>query len=340
MKFPFARSPSWLIFLFSSFLYHHFSTASVARDSLLVNPLHVNTKAPGVKLGKGINGLDKIILQGKNGASSEIYLYGAHLTSWKNPNGTEFIFVSKNSNFEPPKPIRGGIPICFPQFSSYGPLPSHGFARNRFWKIEKNPPPFSSSFTIKSKAFVDLILTPTAQDLEIWPHKFEFRLRAGLKNNGDLILISRVKNIDKSQFNFTFAFHTYFSVGDISEVTINGLQNLDYLDNTRNRTRFTGDGKPIVINSEYDRVFLDTPSRIAIKDGSKKQRFVVHKDGIADAVVWNPWEKKAKTIVDFVAEEYKEMVAVEAAVVGKPIKLIPGAQWIGTLQLSALKSQF
>lgn len=33
--------------------------------------------------------------------------------------------------FAPPKAIRGGIPICFPQFSDFGSLGQHGFARNK-----------------------------------------------------------------------------------------------------------------------------------------------------------------------------------------------------------------
>ena len=117
--------------------------------------------------------------------------------------------------FKPPKPIRGGIPICFPQFSNHGPLEPHGFARNRFWSIDTDPPPFPT--TSSSKAFVDLILKPSEEDLKIWPHSFEFRLRVTLGPGGDLMLTSRIRNTstDGKPFSFTFAYHTYFSVSDI-----------------------------------------------------------------------------------------------------------------------------
>jgi hypothetical protein len=44
---------------------------------------------------------------------------------------------------------------------------------------------------------------------------YEFRLRVALNPRGDLILTSRIKNINGKPFQFTFAYHTYFSVSDI-----------------------------------------------------------------------------------------------------------------------------
>lgn len=55
------------------------------------------------------------------------------------------------------------------QFGSHGSLEQHGFARNRFWSIDTDPPPFpTNSF---SKAFIDLILKPVEEDMQKWPHR-------------------------------------------------------------------------------------------------------------------------------------------------------------------------
>ncbi|KAK4370166.1 hypothetical protein RND71_009641 [Anisodus tanguticus] len=290
---------------------------------------------PLVELTKGLNGLDKVVLREVRGSSAEVYLYGGQVTSWKNDHREELLFVSSKAIFKPPKAIRGGIPICFPQFANCGPLESHGFARNRFWSIDKDPPPFPAATS--SRAFVDLILKPSEEDLKIWPHSFEFRLRVALSPAGDLMLTSRIRNTntDGKPFTFTFAYHTYFSVSDISEVRVEGLETLDYLEN---KERFTEQGDAITFESEVDKIYLSTPTKIAILDHEKKRTFVVRKDGLPDAVVWNPWDKKAKAMADFGDEEYKHMLCVEAAAVEKSITLKPGEEWRGRQEISAVPS--
>ena len=57
-------------------------------------------------------------------------------------------------------------------------------------------------------------------------------------------------------------------------------------------------------------------------------------------VVWNPWEKKSKSMVDFGDEEYKQMVCVDGAAIEKPITLKPGEEWTGRLQLTVVPSSF
>jgi len=195
---------------------------------------------------KGVNGLDKIIIRDRRGRSAEVYLYGGQVSSWKNENGEELLVMSSKAIFQPPTPIRGGIPVLFPQYSNTGPLPSHGFVRQRFWEVETKPPPLPSLST----AHVDLIVRSSNEDLKIWPHKFEYRLRVALGHDGDLTLTSRVKNTDTKPFNFTFALHPYFAVSNISEIHVEGLHNLDYLDQQKNRTRFTDHEKVITFNAQ------------------------------------------------------------------------------------------
>ncbi|KAK4490780.1 hypothetical protein RD792_001492, partial [Penstemon davidsonii] len=245
------------------------------------------------------------------------------------------------ANFKPPAAVRGGIPICFPQFGNRGSLEQHGFARNKTWIIEDSPPPlqsFADSSSSDKAAFIDLLLKPSDDDLKIWPHSFEFRLRVLLSVDGYLTLISRIRNVNCKPFSFSFAYHTYFSVSDISEVRVEGLETLDYLDNLCNRERFTEQGDALTFESEVDRVYLSSSDAVAVFDHEKKRTFVIKKEGLPDIVVWNPWEKKSRVITDFGDEEYKQMLCVDAANIEKPITLKPGEEWTGRVELSVTAS--
>ena len=289
----------------------------------------------------GATGMEKVLLREPGGASAQIHLYGGHVTSWKNDKGEELLFLSSKAIFKPPKAIRGGIPVCFPQFGGFGSLEQHGFARNRMWSIDINPPPPPSvSVTGISKPYADLILKPSDDELKIWPHNFELCQRIVLGLNGELTSIIRVRNTDSKPFTFTFALHTYLSVSDISEVRIEGLETLDYLDNLHDKERFTEQGDAITFDAEVDRIYLGTPTKIAIIDHEKKRTFVLKKEGLPDAVVWNPWEKKAKSMSDFGDDEYKHMLCVEAAAVEKSITLRPGEEWKARQEISAVPSSY
>ena len=89
---------------------------------------------------------------------------------------------------------------------------------------------------------------------------------------------------------------------------------------------------------QVDRVYVSSPNVIAVLDHEKKRTFVIRKEGLPDVVVWNPWEKKSKNIVDFGDEEYKQMLCVDAAAAERQITLKPGEEWTGKLELSEVPS--
>lgn len=293
----------------------------------------------GIEFTKDWNGIDQVVLRNPQGASARVSFHGGQVTSWRNEHGEELLFTSSKALFKPPKAMRGGIPVCFPQFGNCGSLEQHGFARNKFWTVDDNPPPLHPNDS-HEKSFIDLLFKPSEEDLKCWPHSFEFRLRVSLATDGDLMLISRVRNVNGKPFSFSFAYHTYLSVSDISEVRIEGLETLDYLDNLCQRKRFTEQGDAITFESEVDRVYLKSPNVIAVLDHERKRTFVIRKEGLPDAAVWNPWGKKSKSMVDFGDEEYKQMLCVDGAVIEKPVTLKPGEEWTGRLQLSVVPSSF
>ncbi|XP_052181874.1 putative glucose-6-phosphate 1-epimerase [Diospyros lotus] len=251
---------------------------------------------------------------------------------------TERAIFGPLNTYKLPNETHGGIPICFPQFGNQGSLHQNGFVRRRFWKLDTDTPLFPA--TCSKKAFVDLIFKSSQDDLRFWPHSFEFRLRVTLAPGGALNLTSRIRNVkaDGKPFSFTFAYHNYFPVINISDVQIEGLETSDYLDNLKNKERFTEQGNALTFESEVDKIYLSTPAKIAILDHSKRQIYAIRKDGLLDAVVWNPGDKKSKAMADFGKDEYNLMVCVESAAVENPIKLKPGEEWRGCQELYVIPS--
>lgn len=290
-----------------------------------------------VKIIKDKYGIDQVILRNTRGATARISLYGGQVLSWKNEQGEELLFMSSKAMFKSPNGVRGGIPLCFPQFGSRGGVEQHGFVRNRMWTLDTQPPSPRANGS-NGPASIDLLLKPSAADFKLWQNKFEIRLKVALLEDGRLILRSRVRNVNGKPISFSIAFRTYFSISDISEVRVEGLETLDYLDNLQDRKRFTEQGDALTFESEIDRVYLSSSDLVEIFDHGSKRTFQIRKQGLPDVAVWNPWEKKAKALADLGDEEYKEMLCVDGAAVEKPITLKPGEEWLGQLELSALSS--
>lgn len=62
-------------------------------------------------------GLEYVRLVNANGSSSEIYLFGGDVTSYKDADGMEYIAVQPDAKMDGSKPISGGLSHCWPQVS-------------------------------------------------------------------------------------------------------------------------------------------------------------------------------------------------------------------------------
>jgi len=178
----------------------------------------------------GTNGMPCLHLTAPDGATAVIYADGAHVTSWRPAGGTswrpaggaEQLFLSPNSEFTPGRAIRGGVPLVFPQFSGEGPLPKHGFARNRMWQLEQ-------AGVMGDQAGALFSLTDDAESRALWPSRF--RATCQVVIGGDTLTVTLgVSNTDVGPFGFTAALHTYFAVTDCRQTEVHGLQDLAYRD--------------------------------------------------------------------------------------------------------------
>ena len=73
-------------------------------------------------------------LRAPDGAELTVLLQGGQIVSWIPAGDQERLYLSPQAVAGPGNAVRGGIPVCFPQFSKRGPLGAHGFARQQLWQ--------------------------------------------------------------------------------------------------------------------------------------------------------------------------------------------------------------
>ncbi|CAK0757099.1 hypothetical protein CVIRNUC_002512 [Coccomyxa viridis] len=233
------------------------------------------------------------------------------------------LFLSNKAVFKPPKAIRGGIPICFPQFGGFGPLSQHGFCRNSDFELVDGG---STSVTLSMRT--------TEEQLKLFPHRFELRVTISIGDE-ELEQTLEARNSGDEPFELTAALHTYIAVSSIEKAHVVGLKGVEYMDSLQDKKRLTEQGDSITFSEELDRIYLSTPDTLEVVDEGKKRAIQIEKEGFPDAVVWNPWIKKAAGMADFGDDEYKEMVCLEPAVAGSgPVALQPGKTWRAKQTLS------
>lgn len=257
------------------------------------------------------------------GASVTVARFGGHVLSWRPADGRERLFVSEAAVTDGSAPIRGGIPVCWPQFSGLGDLPKHGLLRTRYWE----------SFAISASDSIAFALRDDASTRALWPHAFEARLGLTLAATRLTVNLA-VRNTGATAFRFTGALHTYFAVDDIAKVGITGLAGREYRDAAGGNRIVTESHETVRFSGEVDRVYHDVPGALELEDGAGRTR--VSGEGFADVVVWNPWATLCAGLPDMAPDGYRRMVCIEAAAARTPVEVAPGATWTGRQVLEAL----
>lgn len=276
----------------------------------------------------GKNGLPTVLLSHPSGSSADIYLNGAHVTSWIPAGGQEVLFMGKRATFSAGDPIRGGIPVIWPQFANLGGLPQHGFARKSEWQLVDTPDGEN-----ENQSSVTLQLTDDHRTRELFPYHFRNELKVSIDEKTLTVELSAFNTGDEL-FTFTAALHTYIAVADIRETAIRGFTGKWYLDKTQGGNETKDEAKKLVISDETDRVYLKAPKKVEVEDRGNERRIEVRATGFKDAVVWNPWVEKVTGFIGLDTEDYLRMVCIEAAQIGSPVELKPGLSWSGAQTLA------
>ena len=273
-----------------------------------------------VRIEVGRGGLRRVVVNTPL-AEAEIYLHGAHVTHFQPRGQKPVLFMSGKSSFEAGKPIRGGVPICFPWFGPRQdgrPGPAHGFARLTEWE-------FTRAETANDGAVeIGFRFVSSKATLEQWDGDFELSYR--VKVGGSLGLELRVRNTSGKPIRFEEALHTYLSVSDVRQVSIEGLAGTAYSDRVGMPHEEVEGAAPIRITAETDRIYRNTQATCVVHDPGWKRQLVVEKTGSDATVVWNPWIAKAKAMPDFGNDEWPAMLCIETCNVREQVVTIAPGQ--------------
>lgn len=279
----------------------------------------MRTSIPGLLLDSGPNGLSRLRVQ-TDSASGELYLHGAHLTSWQPAGHQPVLWLSGSSWFESGKPIRGGVPICFPWFGPHpqdASLPAHGSARLQEWQLQ-------SAASAEDGGVQLALQTETGN--------FLLRYELNLGRELELRLTCELPATAAAAERFEAALHTYLLVSEIREIEITGLEKAGYLNKVPQLQWFEPTGQPIRFSAETDRVYQNTADSVVLHDPGLQRRITVSKQGSLSTVIWNPWIDKSRRMPDFGDDEWTGMVCIETACVGDHAVLLQPGQ---THQISA-----
>jgi glucose-6-phosphate 1-epimerase len=244
-------------------------------------------------------------------AHATISTYSGQVLSYRpKTRQDDLLFVSDKAYYADGKAIKGGIPVCWPWFGADPDdlgRPAHGFVRNRQWDV------ISTESLADGSTKVVMGLHDTDETREIWPHPFRLSIEITVGDSLKVALITH--NAGNQSITISQALHTYFNVGDISKVQVQGLDGAEYLDKLEGFAQKTQVG-PVVIDGEVDRIYKGVTGELVIDDAALGRKIRISSRGSSTAVVWNPWLDIARSMGDLNDDDYKRMLCVETANAG------------------------
>ncbi len=233
--------------------------------------------------------------------SGQFYLHGAHVAQFQPAGAEPLLFMSQRTEMRDDKPIRGGVPICFPWFGPHpsdATAPAHGLVRTQSWQLQ------ATSLEADGVVRVELGLT-----VERW--QLNYTVRWGTR----LDLNLAIENLADEPRECEMALHTYLSLADVHTASVSGLEQQSHLDKLTGMTQ-SASGQAIRFTQETDRIYHGQVPEVLIYDPGHHRQIRLLPRNAHSTVVWNPWINKSQRMSDFGDDEYLRMCCVETANVG------------------------
>lgn len=286
--------------------------------ALLQSTVPRNSKMPNIEgLATGdFHGFPSLLVSTPH-STAAISLFGGQLLSFVPAGGEDVLWLSPLAR-QPPTPIRGGTPVCWPYFGRQGQgedVPAHGFVRTLRWRL--------LDARRDADGTVTLVLAPPPLD------QLALSLRMTVRIGRTLEQRLETRNGGATDVAFTQALHNYFRVGDALQASATGLDGLDYLDKFENYAsahRQHGDWslRDPRDPGRSDRIYTAAGGDYTLVDPVLGRRIRILTEGSRSLVAWNPGEQGGRGMAD-VGDGWRHYVCLEAANAGPDVVVLaPG----------------
>ena len=285
--------------------------------------------------------------------SATLLLQGAQLIEFT-PNSrpknsgrqNNLLWLSDSVEYKQGKPLRGGIPICWPWFGNLDKNPNviqdqvkpeaqagaHGFVRSMPWQIH-------SIIENCGDVEITLELDNTPESKKLWPYEFNLKARFVFSKTLKLELITT--NTGTESFAISQALHTYLPTSDITKTYIHDAHSSLYIDALDNWKEKKQVGR-IGFNEETDRLYFFTKNdkenaEYQLRVESPDLQLTLNNFNSQSAVIWNPWIDKSTRLSQFSPADFNKMYCIETANVMSDHKIVePQQQQRLSFELSEL----
>lgn len=265
-------------------------------------------------------GLDCTRLELACGDSVRVSDFGAQALSWQ-VQGQERLFFSPHAVVDGSLPIRGGIPICFPQFNRRGTLPKHGIARRTPWKF------LQASGQAAQQLHAQWRWQHSAATEALWPQAIAATVHVYLQT-GQLQVVLEVENQGDVPWPFTAALHSYLRTHKVEDCQLHGLEGRAYWDSAQGALKPVVQQGPVAFGAEVDRVYPGSTAPLQLVEAGGPPALQISQDAAwGETVVWNPGAALCAQLEDMAPDSWQHMLCVEAAQINQPVALAPGARW-------------
>ncbi|KAJ7082386.1 galactose mutarotase-like protein [Mycena belliarum] len=286
----------------------------------------------------------KTIVIEKSGASAEIYLYGATVSSWKS-GGVERLWMSGAAVLDGSAPIRGGIPIGFPIFAVdvHPDFPelggAHGFARINIWTLDDAVHETETEITATFR------LGPNDAIAKLFPPPFElvYEVTLTARSLTTVLHITNPASPDATPWKFNTVFHTYYKVPHAPSASLAPLTGTPYIDRLAGMARKVQAGDTAGVAVETARAYdlsakQDRCEVVLSYGGGATDALRIVSEGFPDAVLWNPREASGSKVPDMSKGGWDEFVCWEPGVISNLATLKPGETFKGVQHVEVISA--